>query len=726
MKEEKNYNETQNDQELRAKRSRRVYIVYNIFGIVFLLACLCIVGKVSWVNTVKRDFWLSIDQSRKDRDRQILPQRGIIYSSMGTAMAVTVPKYMVRIDFKARGFRDSLYLANVDSMAVNLADIVGGWSKATYKSKLKEAYQKTKGSKSRIRAIVPYPISYHQREQLFKTPYFRIRNNNITGYTEEEVVRRIKPYGNMASRTIGFLSVELDKQGLSHGSSGLEMQYDSLLCGVPGTYALKRVSGRYVKMIKKKPQNGCDIHTTLDVNIQDVTEKALLKKLKELDAAWGTAVVMKVSTGEIKAMSNLDRIREGVYEERVNHALRDRLEPGSTIKTISILAAMEDGHCNPDDPIDVGNGIWYYAGNAVKDHNIHRGGYGLIDVKKSIWFSSNVGVAKAVTRGYGDNRKAFRDRIVKMGLLDPIKVEIPGTALPVYKKVDQWRNTTMAWISFGYESGIPPIYMLRFYNGIANGGKMMQPYLVRKLSRNGEILSETKPQVLRDQMASKQHIRDIQEMLRGVVLYGTGQPLKDSPVQIAGKTGTAYVLKNGRYTNLRNLTFCGYFPYDDPQYSAIVVVSEPKGGHSADVSGKVIEEIAQQIQSTTMYNEINEIQPDSLETNLMGVWGGRGDVLHYAHDLLLQGNKVEKVSKKKDWYVYQTDSLGNARPEAIEVKDGLVPRLTGLMPMDACYLAGKVGLSVQIRGSGRVVKSQSLQVGHKVRNGEQIILSLGD
>lgn len=712
---------------VQKQRKKFLKNFYHLYAWLMVCVGFGVIVKALVVTTTERQIWLEKDKIHQQPDVSVLPTRGNIYSAMNTAMAVSVPRYKVSIDFKAAGFKDSIFKANVDSMAWYLSGILGDKSVRQYKEYLMKAYTEGRKGKRRTQRIIPKEISHLERQQLAAAPYFNIRNRNVSGIIDEPVIRRERPYGNMASRTVGFLRSETDSTGLSHGSSGLELEYDSLLCGVPGINAKKRVSGQWVYPVKKKPVNGCDIHTTIDVNIQDITERALLEKVKEFDALWGTAVIMEVATGEIKAMSNLDRKSNGEYAETVNHALRDLLEPGSTIKVPSVMAVLEDGHGSPDDIIDVGNGTWLFNKRVVQDHNKDRGGYGDITLAQSIWFSSNVGVAKAVTRGYGNDYKAFRDRLVKMSLLEPISLEIPGTAKPFIKEAKNWDKTSIAWISFGYETQIPPIYMLRFYNGIANNGKVMQPYLVRKIVRDEEVLKRTEPTVVKERMASEKTLRQIQQMLREVVTEGTAKSALSNSVEISGKTGTAYISEGrGGYGRGKNVTFAGYFPSSEPKYSIIVVISRPQTRLGAGaVCGPVVKSIAEQIHATTMYAELNDITPDSLATFRMPIHGGRGDVVEKAWKFVIDKNSIEKADGEvSNWIKYGRDSLGNSFPQEVNIAENRMPSLIGMMPMDAIYLAQSCGLKVSVGNHGSKVVAQSIPAGQKIKPGAQLFIRL--
>ena len=355
------------------------------------------------------------------------------------------------------------------------------------------------------------------------------------------MVQRQKPFGTLASRTIGDIYGEIEEGGTTKGKNGLELQYDSLLRGQAGLSSVRRVGGGWTNVIEVDPVDGMDIRTTIDINIQDITEKSLVDKLKAIDAESGTAVVMEVETGEIKAITNMGRIREGVYGETKNHAVADEIEPGSTFKVASIMVALEDGLCNPGDTVDVGNGIYMYKGARMTDHNMNKGGYGRISVEQAIWYSSNIGVAKTILKGYSDNPTKFVEGLYRIGMNADLRLEIPGAGRAKIRRPDDttryWSKTTLPWMSFGYETQVPPINTLAFFNAIANNGKMVRPMFTKEILHNGKTVQSFSTEVINSSICSDHTLALIKDMLLGVVEKGTGKAVHSDIVRIAGKTG---------------------------------------------------------------------------------------------------------------------------------------------------------------------------------------------
>ena len=298
-------------------------------------------------------------------------------------MATSVPRYYMYIDFKADAYtpaKDAKYnwldtfktskKDGVDSLAFYLSRKLKDRTPAGYKAYLLKGLS----GKSRQFPIYAGKVSYSDLKEIRKFPFLRLGRYK-SGFYTKEMVQRQKPFGTLASRTIGDIYGEIEEGGTTKGKNGLELQYDSLLRGQAGLSSVRRVGGGWTNVIEVDPVDGMDIRTTIDINIQDITEKSLVDKLKAIDAESGTAVVMEVETGEIKAITNMGRIREGVYGETKNHAVADEIEPGSTFKVASIMVALEDGLCNPGDTVDVGNGIYMYKGARMTDHNMNKGGY---------------------------------------------------------------------------------------------------------------------------------------------------------------------------------------------------------------------------------------------------------------------------------------------------------------------------------------------------------------
>lgn len=684
---------------------------------------------------VEKDIWLKVAESQKRPDRLVYPSRGNIYSSDGKLMATSVPRYYLFMDFGADCFskpsknwnsRDSLLYSKrngIDSLSVYLARKLKNRSAAGYKAHLVRGLK----SKSRQYAIYEGKISYSDLKEIRQFPFFRLGRFK-SGFYYKQMVQRQKPFGMLASRTIGDIYGEIEAGGTTKGKNGLELQYDSLLRGQAGLSSVRRVGGSWTNVVEVDPVDGMDVVTTIDIDIQDVTEKALVDKLKEIDAESGTAVVMEVETGQVKAITNMARIREGVYAETKNHAVADEIEPGSTFKVASMMVALEDGVVSPNDTVDVGNGIYMYKGARMTDHNANKGGYHRISAAEAIWYSSNIGVAKIILKAYEKNPSKYVDGLYRIGLNKPLDLEIPGAGRakirhPKDSTAAYWSKTTLPWMSFGYETQIPPIYTLTFFNAIANNGKMVRPFFTKEIRKNGDTVEEFSTTVVNSSICSSKTLAIIKEMLLGVVENGTAKNVHSDAISIAGKTGTAQIATGGVYrTSGHQVTFCGYFPADAPKYSCIVVIRRPRIGYPSGgtMSGGVFKNIAEKVYANSLSFDPDDLPEDSLKVMVPSVKGGDMDALGYVLDEL----DVDYEDKEADtrWVT------ARAKEKEVELKDipikkGLVPNVVGLGAKDAVFLLESAGLKVSVSGSGRVT-SQSIPVGRNVVKGQTISLVL--
>lgn len=717
------------DEESRKARERRInrgWTAYFLIGVFFTILGIVALFRFIGTATVDADKWKNIAKHQFPGPRPSSPVRGNIYSEDGTPLAISVPRYDARIDFRAGGFTaergksDSIFLADVDSFAICLSQVLGERSVAAYKKTLMNGYNQ----KNRATRLINREITHLELDAIKQSRYLRGRGANTTGFYTVQYIRRIRPYGNLASRTVGGLMTDPDSLGITHGNSGLELRFDSLLCGRPGLDRLVRVPPRFERVPIIPAVDGMDVYTTIDVAIQDIVEQALKKEVMGSDARWGTAIVMEVKTGAIRALSNLDRGTGGYYHESTNHALADLIEPGSTFKVISMAAALESGRISPEDTVDVGNGIYHYArGLVIRDWDALRGKSSKLTRYEVIYNSSNVGTALSVLQAYGQGRKQeYLDQLNKMNVFDQIDFEIPGTAKPNFKQdISRWSNSTMPWSSYGYEVQMPPIYTLRFYNAIANDGVMMEPYIVSEVSpAHGKAAYKRKPQVVNKKILSDETLRIVKKMLRGVVLEGTGKSLNSPYIAIAGKTGTAKIWENGGYGARANVTFCAYFPADDPKYTCIVTVGRPNV-NSSGIPGRVVKEIAEKIVAKDERVPLKEIEPDSTATFGLRVAAGKRQEIRQA--LKITGASASVMDKKSEWL----KSEGGDSPSVLVStlpQSGVMPDLVGMSAMDAVYITEWLGLKVVLQGKGAVVSSQSQRPDSRITRGQEITLIL--
>lgn len=705
------------------------YILLTYFIIVLLLGGFAVTILFRAFNTafVEKEKWEQVAESQKRPNRLVLPGRGNIYSADGKLMATSTPQYITYIDFLAnKSLLDSLENGknnNLDSLAIHLNRLFPDRTVAGYKEHIRKGMK----SKSRQYQLVGRKISYTEKKAIEKIPFIRMGRYK-SGFYTKEMVERQKPFGTLASRTIGNIYGEIEESGITKGKNGLELQYDSLLRGESGLSSVRRIGGGWTNVIEVEPVDGMDVVTTIDITIQDITEKALVDKLKEIDAESGTAVVMEVATGEIKAITNMARVREGVYTETLNHAVADEIEPGSTFKVASMIVALEDGICQPEDSVDTGKGLFMYKGkHRMTDHNMNRGGYGMITAAQSIWYSSNIGVAKIILKGYEDNPKKFVEGLYRTGINADLKLEIPGSGKAKIRMpgdtVNYWSATTLPWMSFGYETQIPPIYTLTFFNAIANGGKMVRPMFTKEISKNGKTVKTFSPEVVKSSICSKKTLQIIHDMLLGVVEKGTGTAVRSDAIRIAGKTGTAQIASGGVYrTAGHQVSFCGYFPADEPLYSCIVVIRRPRIGYPSGgtMSGGVVKTVAEKIYANHMTFDIRKHPADSTAVPVPPAKNGDMQALEKA----LKKFKIKTDDEEADtrWVIAEANGE-KIKLKDIEIKQGVVPRVTSMGAKDAVFLMESAGLQVHLSGVGKVVK-QSIPAGQKVTSGQTVSLTL--
>ena len=721
--------------------SKKIQRNYLVVALILGLVIVAIIGRAVVTSFAEREKWIDIGK-RYVPFRDTIPAiRGNIYSSNEEWMAVSETYYQLYMDFWAEGLNENVLNANIKPLCIGLNKLFPEKTAAQYetaimnglKKKQKEAEaEKTDNNKDKIVRTRAYPLSVIrpvndlELAEIKKLPFFNLGSNR-SGLSEKRLTRRIKPSGMLASRTIGDIWNGVDSAG---GKFGLEKAYDSLLCGKQGISIQRWVERGFKEVPETDPVRGKDIISTIDIDFQEIVENALMEKLEELDAESGTAVVMEVKTGEVKAIANLGKSKDGRWNEQLNYALSDMSEPGSTFKVASMMVALEDGVVQPNDPVDVGRGRFEYAGATLLDHNADRGGYGKITAAKAIWFSSNIGVAKLILRGYEKNPGKYVDGLYRVGINKNLKIEIPDY-IPARIRhpsdsTKNWYKTTLPWMSFGYETQIPPINTLAFFNAIANHGTMVKPIFVKEI-RDDKRTEKKKTEVLIEHICSDRTLNIIQGMLDSVVNYpqGTGKPARSDLVRIAGKTGTAQISKGAAGYKAGGksyqVSFCGYFPANDPEYSCIVVIRRPRKGSASGgfMSGKVFKQIAEAISTREKSAEPVNLDKENLLTDVPKVKSGLSDQSKY---VLKKLNIRYTDSLKGNWATFQqTDDRLTLKER--QLPNRLVPNVIGMGAKDAVYALENTGLRVNLLGRGEVY-SQSLDVGTTALQGQTITIQL--
>lgn len=698
---------------------------YSAFAIMLTIGCVAVLAKALYTMTAKRSYWEAVADRVKRDSLAIKPARGNILSCDGQLLASTLPEYKVFVDFHAmhESETDTLWNSKVDSICKGLHDIFPQLTAAQFKSHLNEGKKK----ESMHWEIWDKRIDYNTFTRVKALPIFRLKTYK-GGFHYEEFNARKRPNGSLASRTIGTMFGAKDSARF-----GLELFYDNILRGTDGVRHRRKVLNKFLNITDVPPTDGADIVTTIDVNMQDLAERSVINKLKEIDGNVGVAIVMEVKTGDIKAIVNMERCNDGQYREIKNHAVTDLIEPGSVFKTVSVMAALEDGVCDTTFTIPTGNGIWHVYGRDLKDSHWRTGGYGTISLGKAMEVSSNIGIGYMADKFYHNNPEKFVKSVYRTGINNPnIRIPIDGHAVPRIRmpkrlpngQYQNWSKTALLWMAFGYETQIPPIYTLTFYNAIANNGVMMQPRFVKEAVKNGEVVATYPPEVVKgsEHIASDKTIKITQDLLRRVVTNGTGKKAYSDNFWVCGKTGTAMIASNGSYGAANHLlTFAGWFgEKDNPMYSCIVCIQKTGLPAFGWMSGEVFKTIAEGIMAKYVKYDITDARdyqsiliPDVKDGNILAAdyvlshlgiqtnkgWGGS-----YSN-----GNPIWGRAKRNG---QKSVSLTKVRTSGL----AYVPDVYGMGARDAVFIMESRGIKVNIVGRGKVVK-QSLEPGRKISKG---------
>ncbi len=690
---------------------RNVYIVY-FFVVVMGLA---IIGRVIYIQAVEGEMWREKGKVMNLKVETVEAVRGNILAQDGSLLAVSVPLFNLRMDAGNTHYDDAYFNENVDSLALCLSQLFNDRSRASYRETL------IKGRKNNNRyLLLKREITFDQLKKVRKFPIFR-DGKYRGGLIAEPRSKRVLPYQWLAFRTIGW-----DKEG-TENDVGLEGSYSQILQGETGTRLMRRIGNGAWRPLNEEnelePLNGHDIITSIDINIQDVAEDALMRQLIANEADHGCAVLMEVKTGFIVAIANLGKNKDGKYEELMNYALAESSEPGSTFKLASVLAALDEGLLDLNDTVDTENGTTRFANRIMRDS--HKGGYGRISVARAFELSSNVGISKAISKCFKSNPQKMIDKFYEMRLNQPLGMDIYGEGKPRIRdtKDKYWSKVSLPWMSIGYEVALTPLQTLSLYNAIANDGKMVKPQFIKEISHAGLTTQKFEPIVLKESIVkNKSTIVAAKKLLEDVVQKGTATNLKNSVYKIAGKTGTAQIAQNDKGYNKSNYkaSFAGYFPADDPKYSCIVVINNPSKGiyYGGSIAGPVFKEIADKVYSTRLISDSiknPQLQPYKVE-DASGDYNDLAYLLKYAP---IKMERNENVSYIK---IESKDSTVTVKPV---VNNGeTMPDVIGMGARDAMYILESSGVRVRISGKGKV-KRQSIQPGMTIRKGTSCLIELG-
>ncbi len=687
--------------------------VYIAFGMIVLLA-LAVLFKLFHVQYVEGTKWRAMADSLSTRFVNVEAARGNIYSMDGSLLATSVPEYEIRMDMLAAGIeKDEIFYEKIDSLASKLSSFFGDKSRKQYSRMLRDARQ----DRARY-VLLKRNVTHQQLKNIRKFPVFNLGRYK-GGLISVQQNKRIRPFQSLAARTIGYKNENVQPVGL-------EGAYGSYIDGESGKRLMQRIAGGIWMPVNQDieiaPKEGADIISTIDINMQDVAQRALKKQLIASNADHGSVVLMEVSTGEIRAIANFSRVSEGVYKEQFNYAIAGNQDPGSTFKVASYMALLEDNKVDTNTMI--GTGTYPIPGKIITDSH---GSIGVVTVKKAFEESSNAAIAKLVNDAYKTNQSSFTDHLYEWNLHEKLGLQIPGEAQPVVKNPNNksWnKNMTLPQMAYGYEMQLTPLKMLSFYNAIANNGKYIAPIFVREIQRLGNTVEQFKARVINEKICSDETLGKIRAMLEGVVTEGTGKTIIRSPFySVAGKSGTAQVADGNKGYKAKlqyQASFCGYFPADNPKYSLIVVINDPKNGYyGAQVSGPVFREVADRVYASDvkMYGSMKD---QKYTGNLKMPSAKAGE--KKATQRVYKAFGIKTLFAANAEYVTVDTNKGVVNPE-IRIIDGLVPDVNGMGLKDALYVLGNSGLRPLVRGSGRVSK-QSLPAGTRVGKGYPIVLEL--
>ncbi|HRM55701.1 MAG TPA: penicillin-binding protein [Prevotella sp.] len=712
--------------------AKKIMPRYRAISLVMIILAVCVVGKSLYIMTAKRDYWMKVAERQKRDSVTVKPNRGNILSCTGQLLASSLPEFKIYMDFVAlkEAKSDSLWDVKVDSICNGLHKIFPDKSAAEFKQHLSEGKAKMK----RHWAIYNERINYNTFCEVKDLPMFKL-NSNKSGFHWEEFNARQRSYGSLAGRTIGAMYGAKDTARF-----GLELSYDSILRGTNGIVHRRKVRNKFLDITDTPPIDGADIVTTLDVSMQDLAERSVINELKEINGNVGVAIVMEVKTGDIKAIVNMEKCFDGQYREIHNHAVSDLLEPGSVFKPASLLVALDDGVVDTTLHVETGSGVWQMYGRDMKDHNWRKGGYGLLTFAQTLWYSSNIGVSRIIDDHYKNNPEKFVQGIHRLGLADDLKIPLVG-ATPArirmphknsHGQYDNWSKTALPWMSIGYETQVPPISTLTFYNALANNGTMMRPRFVTKVVKNGETIMEFPPEVMHEHIAKDASIKKMQTILEQVVSIGLGKKAGSPNFKVAGKTGTAQMSKGagGYKSGVVNylLSFAGYFPADNPRYSCIVCIQKsglPASG--GGMSGKVFHEISEGIMAQSLKLDVKDAR-DSASIFVPQVKDGNILAADYVLTHLGINAKTtwsgNSFAGKPIWG--KAETIGNKYIKLEKQKQygkGTVPDVIGLGARDAVYQMESRGTRTQIYGRGKVVK-QTLIPGTLIKKGATCSITL--
>lgn len=701
---------------IRKSILKRVYLAFGLM----VFGALAVFAKLLHLQYVDGEKWRNIADSLTIQERVVEAARGNIYSIDGSLLATSVPEYEIRFDAMSIPSEYSdVFNSKVDSLASKLASFFKDKSARQYLVMLKEARNKKQRymlikrgvSHQDLKVLKTFPLfkSFREGKKRFASSMVAVRQN-----------KRILPFKNLAARTIGYKNDEY--------RVGLEGAYGDYIEGKSGAQLMQRIAGGVWVPLNREaevaPVDGSDIISTIDVNMQDMAQRALEKQMRISNADEGCVVLMEVQTGEIRAIANFTKDKDGEYREKYNYAIAQRADPGSTFKLASYLAALDDGYIDTATKVDIGNGTYKVPSHTIRDS--HAPKKSIVTVKEAFEESSNVAVTKLINQFYGDNPAKFTSKLHSWGLHEPLGLQIPGEGIPVVKtpKSKSWSKLSLVQMAYGYELLLTPLQTLTLYNGVANDGKLIAPLFVKEIRHLGNTVERFEARVINKQMASKEAIAKMKGMLESVMREGTGKRLTSPLYTAAGKTGTAQMADNHRGYGARRYqsSFAGYFPADNPKYSMIVVIRNPRNGYyGASVAGPVFKELADMVYANDLklHGTFASKQVNTAGMRVPLTLNGSKEASAKVYQALgltaLNWNSISQGDSAKTQH-------GVPFIEA-QIKEGVVPNVKGMGLADAIFTMENAGFKTKVLGKGKVI-AQSLAPGQRMKIGTNVVLEL--
>ncbi len=687
------------------KRTYFIFLLFLLFGV-------SVIARVMYVQYFQYDKWQEKARKKKRYLKKIPATRGSIIADAGEILAITLPFYKAAIDPTTINPHD---YPNLRDTLQTLAKLLEKHFKHKNPEKYSAKYfyekiQKARASQDHHIYLFSSKEKFTIREiKLLKT-FPVLRNSPFRGGLILEKInnKRFHPFGNLARITLGIFKDDTLPR------NGIEYSFNRYLRGKDGYMIVEKVGKTEIPIAEiegGKSEDGYDVKTTIDVNIQDVTHRAVADAVIKYNAKFGVAIVMEVATGKIKALVN--------YPEVYNRAVAGQAEPGSTFKIATLMALLEEGVVSLEDTIDTKDGTYQYYDKTMYD----VGHTGKLTLQRAFEISSNIGISLPVFRNFDKNPQKFIDRLEEIGILEPSYCQLKGEPKPYIIAPDKkkmWNKVTLPWLAIGYNIKLTPLQILTFVNGIANNGKMISPLLVTSVLENGKVIKTFGNKVIRSEMASEKTLKAVRKLMEGVVKNGTAKNIYDPELPIAGKTGTVKVLKGGKYTDTYRSSFVGYFPAEAPKYSCIVVIYEPQGEkvYGGQVAAPVLKQIAEYLYSMDMRFAKPQEAPQSKIINLPVT----SPVYQENAEIVYNHYNISTPNQALTDYVWTIQDGKTILYKPYEVIPGRMPDMKGMNLRDALALAGELKLQVTLKGHGNTIAKQSIPPGTYIRKGKKLKL----